>query len=253
MLAFGLVMMGWAVIPVKLLSYDGLPHVFANINLGVMYLMAISALEVYGLIMAGWASNSKYAFYGAIRSVAQMISYELSLSFAILIVVAITGSTNVAEIVDKYHHVDAVTRLMVLPVGLIFFIAVLAETNRHPFDLPEAESELGAGYNVEYSSMTFALFFLGEYANMILKSFVTVLLFMGAWYPPIDLPILYLVPPFAWLVIKVAFLLFCFIWIRAAYPRYRYDQLMRIGWKLFLPLTFIWYVVIASRVFLLSH
>jgi NADH-quinone oxidoreductase subunit H len=258
MLAFGLVMMGWAVIPSAFLQYadsTGAPavYVLADIDLGVMYLMAISALEVYGLIMAGWASNSKYAFYGAVRSAAQMISYELSLSFAVLIVVAVTGSTNLSAIVENYRHVDWLTKVLIAPMAVVFFIAVLAETNRHPFDLPEAESELVAGYNVEYSSTPFALFFLGEYANMILKSAVTVLLFMGAWYPPLDIPVLYMVPPFIWFFLKICMLLFVFIWIRAALPRYRYDQLMRLGWKTLLPLTFFWLVAMSARVFVMSH
>lgn len=251
---FGLVMMGFAVIPIHLLSYNsGDVYAFANINLSVMYLIAISALEVYGLIMAGWSSNSKYAFYGAIRSVAQMISYELSLGFAILMMIAITGSINIVEMVDRYHEIDSITKLMMAPVAVIFFVAILAETNRHPFDLPEAESELVSGYNVEYSSMAFALFFLGEYANMILKSAIVALLFLGAWHPILDVESLARIPPFVWFLGKVGFLLFVFIWIRAALPRYRYDQLMRIGWKLFLPLTFFWFIVIATRVFVLSH
>lgn len=241
MLTFALALLGWAVIPV---SQD---FVIANINVGVLYLFAISSLGVYGIIMAGWASNSKYAFLGAIRSSAQMISYEVSLGFVIICVLLVVGSLNLHDIVEAQRGGwFAFTGL--LPMFVVFFISALAETNRHPFDLPEAEGELVAGYNVEYSSMTFALFFLGEYANMILMSGMTTILFLGGWLPPVDVAPLNLVPGVIWFALKVILLLYVFIWVRAAFPRYRYDQLMRLGWKVFLPLSLLWVVLTAGYV-----
>ena len=240
MITFILSLIGWAVIPF------GAGLVLADINVGVLYVLAISSLGVYGIIMAGWASNSKYAFLGAIRSSAQMISYEVSMGLVIVTVLLVTGTLNLSEIVEYQRTMPLWIQLLLAPMSVVFFISVLAETNRLPFDLPEAEAELVAGYNVEYSSMAFALFFLGEYANMILVSAITVTFFMGGYLPPFNIEFLDIVPGFIWFVIKVAFLLFVFLWIRATLPRYRYDQLMRIGWKFFLPLTLFWVVLVAS-------
>lgn len=240
MITFILSLIGWAVIPF------GAGLVLADINVGVLYVLAISSLGVYGITMAGWASNSKYAFLGAIRSSAQMISYEVSIGLVIVTVLLVTGTLNLSEIVEYQRTMPLWIQLLLAPMAVVFFISVLAETNRLPFDLPEAEAELVAGYNVEYSSMAFALFFLGEYANMILVSAITVTFFMGGYLPPFNIEFLDIVPGFIWFVIKVAFLLFVFLWIRATLPRYRYDQLMRIGWKFFLPLTLFWVVLVAS-------
>jgi NADH-quinone oxidoreductase subunit H len=215
-------------------------------NVGVLYVLAVSSLGVYGIIMAGWASNSKYAFLGAIRSSAQMISYEVSMGLVIVTVLLVTGSLNLSEIVEHQRDMPFWIHLLLAPMAVVFFISVLAETNRLPFDLPEAESELVAGYNVEYSSMSFALFFLGEYANMILVSAMTVTFFMGGYLPPFGISFLYLIPGFIWFILKICFLLFVFLWIRATLPRYRYDQLMHLGWKVFLPLTLFWVVLVAS-------
>lgn len=240
MITFILSLVGWAVIPFA----KG--WVLADINVGVLYVLAISSLGVYGIIMAGWASNSKYAFLGAIRSSAQMISYEVSMGLVIVTVLLTTGTLNLSEIVEYQKTMPLWIELLLMPMAVVFFISVLAETNRLPFDLPEAEAELVAGYNVEYSSMSFAMFFLGEYANMILVSAITVTFFMGGYLPPLDIEILYKVPGFIWFAGKVAFLLFVFLWLRATLPRYRYDQLMRIGWKFFLPLTLFWVILVAS-------
>lgn len=240
MLTFMLAFLGWAVIPLSE------THVIANINVGVLYLLAISSLGVYGIIISGWASNSKYAFLGAVRSAAQMVSYEVSIGFTIIAVLLIVGSLNLTEIVLAPRH--WVQELLLLPMFVIFFISTLAETNRHPFDLPEAEAEIVAGYNVEYSSMTFALFFLGEYANMILMAGMSTILFLGGWLPPFGLAFLSFIPAPLWFVFKTIMLLFVFIWVRAALPRYRYDQLMRLGWKVFLPFTLFWVVLIAAYI-----
>ncbi len=235
---FVLSLIGWAVIP---FSETG---ALANINVGVLYLLAVSSLNVYGIIMAGWASNSKYAFLGAVRSSAQMISYEISIGLILVCVLLATGSLNLVEIVKAQADMSIWVKILLFPMMIVFFITILAETNRLPFDLPEAEAELVAGYNVEYSSMPFALFFLGEYMNMILTSSMLVLLFWSGWLPFI--PGLTFVPPFIWFAIKVSFVLFCFLWVRATFPRYRYDQLMRLGWKVFLPLTLFWVVLTSS-------
>lgn len=243
MITFVLSLIGWAVIP---FDHD---MVLADINVGVLYVLAISSLGVYGIIMAGWASNSKYAFLGAVRSSAQMISYEVSMGLVIVTVLLTTGSLNLREIVEYQRDMPLWIELLLAPMAVIFFISVLAETNRLPFDLPEAEAELVAGYNVEYSSMAFALFFLGEYANMILVSGLTVTFFMGGYLPPFQLEFLEVIPGFIWFIGKVAFLLFIFLWIRATLPRYRYDQLMRIGWKLFLPISLFWVVLMASLLY----
>jgi NADH-quinone oxidoreductase subunit H len=241
MLTFILSLVAWAVIP-----FD-VGWVLADVNVGVLYLFAISSLGVYGIIMAGWASNSKYAFLGALRSAAQMVSYEVAIGFVIITVLLCVGSLNLSKIVlaqgGGFWHWFW---LPLLPMFVIFFVSALAETNRAPFDLPEAEAELVAGYNVEYSSMTFALFFLGEYANMILMSAMTTVLFLGGWLPPVDAPPFTWVPGVFWFAGKIALCLFVFLWVRATFPRYRYDQLMRLGWKVFLPLSLVWLVITAG-------
>ena len=234
-LTFVLAMVAWAVIPFG----EGL--VVADINVGILYLFAISSLGVYGIIMAGWASNSRYAFLGALRSAAQMVSYEVSIGFVIITVLLLVGSLNLSDIVMAQENVWFVFPM--LPMAVVFFVSTLAETNRHPFDLPEAEAELVAGYQVEYSAMTFGLFFLGEYANMILMSGLTVILFLGGWLPPFDVVPFTWVPGPVWFVVKILALLFVFVWVRATFPRYRYDQLMRLGWKVFLPLSLFWVVL----------
>ena len=240
-LTFVLAIIAWAVIPFD----DG--WVLADINVGVLYLFAISSLGVYGIIVAGWASNSKYAFLGALRSAAQMVSYEVSIGFVIMTVLLCVGSLNLSDIVKSqaggfwnWYF------LPLLPMFVIFVISALAETNRAPFDLPEAEAELVSGYNVEYSAMAFALFFLGEYANMILMSGMTSVLFLGGWLPPVDAAPFTWVPGPLWFALKIAALLFIFLWVRATFPRYRYDQLMRLGWKVFLPLSLFWVVATAG-------
>ena len=233
-ITFVLALIGWAVIPFSE------KFVISDINVGVTYLLATSSLGVYGIIIAGWASNSKYAFLGAIRSSAQMISYEVSIGLVIVSVILWTGSLNLSEIVLAQEERWFV--LPLFPMFVVFFVSALAETNRLPFDLPEAESELVAGYNVEYSSMPFSMFFLGEYANMILISAFASILFLGGWLPPFDISILNAIPGPIWLMAKIFILLFCFIWVRATLPRYRYDQLMRLGWKVFLPISLIWVV-----------
>jgi len=238
MLTFGLSLVAWAVIPFG----DG--FVLADIDVGVLYLFAISSLGVYGIIMAGWASNSKYPFLGALRSAAQMVSYEVSIGFVMITVLLCVGSLNLSDIVRAQQKVWFA--LPLLPMFVIFFVSALAETNRPPFDLPEAEAELVAGYFAEYSGMTFALFFLGEYANMILMSASTAVLFLGGWLPPLDVAPFNWIPGPIWFGLKIAMVLFCFLWVRATFPRYRYDQLMRLGWKVFLPLSLLWVVVTAG-------
>ncbi|MBT5374219.1 MAG: NADH-quinone oxidoreductase subunit NuoH [Rhodospirillaceae bacterium] len=237
-LTFSLGLVAWAVIPFG----DGI--VLADINVGMLYLFAISSLGVYGIIMAGWASNSKYAFLGAMRSAAQMVSYEVSIGFVIITVLLCVGSLNLSAIVLAQESLWFAIPL--LPMFVVFFILALAETNRAPFDLPEAEAELVAGYNVEYASMTFALFFLGEYANMILMSAMTVILFLGGWLPPFDIAPFNLLPGPVWFLLKIAAVLFVFLWVRATFPRYRYDQLMRLGWKVFLPFSLFWVILTAG-------
>ena len=238
MVTFILSLIAWAVIPF------GPGLVLANINVGVLYLFAISSLGVYGIIMAGWASNSMYPFLGALRSAAQMVSYEVSIGFVIITVLLCVGSLNLSDVVEAQRGLWFCIPL--LPMFIIFFISALAETNRAPFDLPEAEAELVSGYNVEYSSMPFALFFLGEYANMILMSAMTVILFLGGWLSPIEIAPFTWVPGPIWFAIKISLVLFCFLWVRATFPRYRYDQLMRLGWKIFLPFSLVWVVVTAG-------
>ena len=243
MVTFILSLVAWAVIPV---NYGA---AISNINVGILYLLAISSLGVYGIIIAGWASNSNYAFLGAIRSAAQMISYEVSIGLVIITVLLNVGSLNLTDIVVAQQHMPWYIQLLMLPMAVVFFISILAETNRLPFDLPEAEAELVAGYNVEYSSMPFALFFLGEYANMILTSAMMTILFMGGWLPPFGLEFLNFIPGAIWFISKICFVLFCFIWVRATFPRYRYDQLMRLGWKVFLPISLFWVVLISALLF----
>ena len=238
-ITFLLSLLGWAVIPFS-------EHVvLADINLGILYIFSISSLSVYGILLAGWSSNSKYPFLGAIRSSAQMISYEVSIGFVIANVCLCSGSFNLSEIVLSQRYVWYI--LPLFPMFLVFCVSMLAETNRHPFDLPEAEAELVSGYNVEYSAMTFALFFLGEYANMLLMSSFLSILFLGGWLPLFDLFPLNYIPGVLWFGIKIAFGVFFFIITRAALPRYRYDQLMLLGWKSFLPLS-LGYLIFCSGI-----
>ena len=243
MMTFSLALIAWAVIP---FDYG---IVISNLNVGILYLFAISSLSVYGIIMAGWASNSRYAFLGALRAAAQMVSYEVSIGFVLVTVLLCAGSLNLTDVVLAQRHIWFAIPL--LPMFVVFFISGLAETNRAPFDLVEGESELVAGYFVEYSSMIFALFYLGEYGNMILICAMTVILFLGGWLP------LFGIEPFSgvvlmhlwhvlWLLLKVVFVMFCILWVRATFPRFRYDQLMRLGWKVFLPFSLFWLVLTAG-------
>lgn len=228
-LSFTLSLLSWSVIPFS----NGV--VLCDINLGIIYLFAVSSLNVYGILFAGWSSNSKYAYLGALRSAAQMISYEISIGLTVLNVIICTGSFNLSSIVLAQKEIWFVVPL--LPIFMIFYVSMLAETNRHPFDLPEAEAELVSGYNVEYSAMTFALFFLGEYANMLLMSAFSAILFLGGWLPPMDNFLFNLIPGPVWFSLKILIGVIFFIITRATLPRYRYDQLMALGWKCFLPLT----------------
>ena len=242
----------WAVVPIN----EG--WAIANINVGVLYLFALSSLGVYGVIMGGWASNSKYPFLAALRSAAQMVSYEVSIGFVIITVLLCAGSLNLSEIVHAQHH-GLGTRLglpnsfldwyfiPLFPMFIVFFISALAETNRPPFDLVEAESELVAGFMVEYSSTPYLLFMLGEYVAITLMCAMTSILFLGGWLPPVDIPVINWVPGVVWFMVKLVFVFFCFAMVKAIVPRYRYDQLMRLGWKVFLPLSLAW-VVITSGV-----
>jgi len=226
-LTFTISLMGWAIIPFDKYS------VLAEMNIGVLYLFAMSSLGVYGIIMSGWSSNSKYAFLGALRSTAQMVSYEVSIGFIMITIVVCVGSFNLEEIIDCQRELWFVFTFF--PLFLMFFTSALAETNRHPFDLPEAEAELVSGYNVEYSAMGFALFSLGEYSNMLMMSSINVILFFGGWLPPLS--ILSFIPGSFWFGLKICFFVILFVWMRAALPRYRYDQLMNLGWKVFLPIS----------------
>jgi len=237
MVTFVLSLIAWAVIPFD----QGM--VISDINVGVLYLFAVSSLGVYGIVMAGWASNSRYAFLGALRSSAQMISYEIAIGLIIIAVLISAGSLNLTEIVlaqsgDGFWYV-----FPHLPMAVVFMAAILAETNRHPFDLPEDEASLVTGYNVEYSSMAFALFFLGEYANMILMSGIFATLFLGGWLAPFEMAPFTWLPGPVWFILKICLVLFVFFWARATLPRYRYDQLMRLGWKVFLPFSLLWVVL----------
>ena len=237
----------WAVIPF------GPEIALANINAGLLFLMAITSLEVYGVIIAGWASNSKYAFLGALRASAQMVSYEIAMGFCLVVVLMVSGTMNMTEIVlgqDKGFFAShgfsflSWNWLPLLPIFMVFFISGLAETNRHPFDVVEGESEIVAGHMVEYSGMSFAMFFLAEYANMILVSILTVTLFLGGWLSPIDSALFNWIPGWIWLGIKTFCVVTMFLWIRATFPRFRYDQIMRLGWKVFIPITLVWLVVV---------
>ena len=238
----------WAVIPFQ-------PEVvMADVNAGLLYVMAISSVGVYGVILAGWASNSKYAFIGAMRAAAQMVSYEIAMGFALVTVLMVSGSLNLSHIVNAQNTgyfadmgLNALSWnwLPLLPMFAVYFISGVAETNRHPFDVVEGESEIVAGHMIEYSGMTFALFFLAEYINMIIISTMTSLMFLGGWAPPFSSVITNAIPGFFWLVFKVFLLLSVFIWIRASFPRYRYDQIMRLGWKIFIPLTVGWLIIVA--------
>ncbi|MBF0614186.1 MAG: NADH-quinone oxidoreductase subunit NuoH [Magnetococcales bacterium] len=233
-------LIAWAVIPFA----PGL--VLADINIGILYILAVSSLGVYGIIMAGWGSNNRFSFLGGLRSAAQMVSYEVSMGFTLIPVVLLSGSLNLTDVVNAQKGMWFVIPL--LPMFVVYFISVVAETNRAPFDLPEAEAELVAGFITEYSAMSSGLFFMGEYANMILVSFMGSILFLGGWLPPLE--ILSFIPGVIWLGIKAAFLLFVFLWIRATFPRYRYDQLMRLGWKVFLPISLLWIFVTGLGVLL---
>ncbi|GIR26520.1 MAG: NADH-quinone oxidoreductase subunit H [Alphaproteobacteria bacterium] len=244
-LTFALALLAWAVIPV---DYK---VVLSDINVGLMYIFAISSLGIYGIIVAGWSSNSRYAFLGSLRSAAQMISYEVSIGLIIISVLLSSGSLNLTDIVLSQQNMWYV--IPHFPMFVIFFISTLAETNRAPFDLPEAESELVAGYNVEYSSMSFGLFFLGEYGNMILMSSMSTILFLGGWLPPFESQYFDLIPGYLWFLMKVVLLLFIFLWVRATLPRYRYDQLMTLGWKLFLPLSLLWIIITSSFMFFVEY
>lgn len=245
LITFGLSLSAWAVIPF------GVGLVISNINVGILYLFAISSLGVYGIIIAGWASNSKYAFLGALRSAAQMVSYEVSIGFIFISVLLTAGSLNLTQIVEAQQELWFV--IPHLPMAVLFVISALAETNRAPFDLPEAEAELVSGYNVEYSSMSFALFFLGEYGNMILMSAIGTILFLGGWLPPFDIAPFTWIPGIVWFALKISLILFVFLWVRATFPRYRYDQLMRLGWKVFLPFSLFWVVLTASVLVISNH
>ena len=237
----------WAVIPFSPTL------VLADINAGLLYILALSSMGVYGVIVAGWASNSKYAFLGAMRSAAQMVSYELAMGFALVVVLMVSGSLNLSDIVTGQGRGWFAERgltflswnwLPLLPMLVVYFVSGVAETNRAPFDVVEGESEIVAGHMIEYSGMTFALFFLAEYANMILISTLTAVLFFGGWQAPIDVAPFTWLPPFLWLLLKVFVIVSFFLWFRATFPRYRYDQIMRLGWKVFIPLTIVWIVVI---------
>ena len=233
----------WAVIPFD----DGL--ILADVNAGMLYLLAMTSLGVYGIIIAGWASNSKYAFLGALRSAAQIVSYELAMGFALVCVLLAAQSMNFGDIVRGQSNGYGLLGwyfIPLFPMFVVYFLAGVAETNRAPFDLAEGESEIVAGFHVEYSGMGFALFFLAEYANMILIAALTSVMFLGGWLPPLDIQPLNQIPGLVWMLAKMSAMLFIFLWFRATFPRYRYDQLMRLGWKVFIPLTLIWVVVIAA-------
>jgi len=237
-LTFLISLLGWAVIPYAETV------VLSDLNVGILYTFAVSSLGVYGIILSGWSSNSKYAFLGALRSAAQMVSYEVSIGLIIISVLLCAGSLNLSKIVLAQESIWYIVPLF--PVAIMFFISALAETNRAPFDLPEAEAELVAGYNVEYSAMGFALFFLGEYANILMMCALNTILFLGGWLPLFNFFPFTLIPQSLWFGLKVAFVGFIFIWVRASYPRYRYDQLMRLGWKIFLPLSLAWVILISG-------
>ena len=242
LISFVLAFAAWAVIPV------GPGLVIADINVGILYLFAISSLGVYGIIMGGWASNSKYPFLGSLRSAAQMVSYEVSIGFVIITVLLVVGSVNLSDIVNSQNRGLGMLNwhfIPLFPVFVVFFVSALAETNRPPFDLAEAESELVAGYQVEYSSTPYLLYMIGEYLNIVLMCSMLTILFFGGWYAPVDVPVLNAIPLF-WFGAKVVFFFFLFAMVKAIVPRYRYDQLMRIGWKIFLPLSLFWVVLVSG-------
>jgi NADH-quinone oxidoreductase subunit H len=245
--------MAWAVIPFA----DGV--VLSNINVGLLYILAISSLGVYGVVIAGWASNSKYPFYSAMRAAAQMISYEVSIGFILICVVLWAGTFNVGGIVEgqRGHIFDFINAYafnpLLFPIAVMFLISSMAETARAPFDLTEAESELVAGYQTEYSSMAFALFWLGEYANVLLMCALNVILFWGGYLPPVDWAPLYAVPGIIWFFAKILLMFFIFAWVKATVPRYRYDQLMRLGWKVFLPISLFWVFLVSGYLMFTGH
>lgn len=250
---FTVALAAWAVVPFSAEA------VLADINVGLLYILAISSLSVYGVVMAGWASNSKYPFFSAMRAAAQMISYEVSIGFILVCVVLFAGTFNLNDIVRAQEgfglgFINAyVVHPLLFPMWVMFFISALAETQRVPFDLTEAESELVAGYQTEYSSMSFALFWLGEYANILLMCILNALLFFGGWLPPFDWEPLYAVPGIVWLLLKTFFFFLMFSWVMATVPRYRYDQLMRLGWKVFLPLSLVFVVLISGYLMFTGH
>ena len=252
-ITFTVALIIWAVIPF------GPDMVLANINVGLLYILAASSLGVYGIVIAGWASNSKYPFYSALRGAAQMVSYEVSIGFVLLSVVMFAGSFNMQTIItEQQGHVFGFINAygfnpLLFPMAVVFFISALAETARAPFDLTEAESELVAGYQTEYSSMSFALYWLGEYANVILMCALNAILFWGGWLPPVDWAPLYVVPGIFWLFLKILIFFFIFSWVKATVPRYRYDQLMRLGWKVFLPLSLFWVVLVSGYLMLTRY
>ncbi|MBE2242506.1 MAG: NADH-quinone oxidoreductase subunit NuoH [Burkholderiaceae bacterium] len=240
-------LVAWVVIPF------GPEVALANVNAGLLLLLAVTSIEVYGVIIAGWASNSKYAFIGALRAAAQMVSYEIAMGFALVVVVMVSGTLNMTEIVlgqDRGFFADMGINFLswnwlpLLPIFLVYFISGLAETNRHPFDVVEGESEIVAGHMIEYSGMAFAMFFLAEYANMILVSIIAVTLFLGGWLSPIDSAVFNWIPGWIWLGLKTFVVVTMFLWIRSTFPRFRYDQIMRLGWKVFIPITLIWLVFV---------
>lgn len=253
MITFVLALIAWAVIP-----FDA-GWVLADINVGLLFLFAVSSLGVYGIVMSGWASNSKYPFLGGLRSAAQMVSYEVSIGFVIITVVLYASSFNLTAIVESQRGNifgllnGNIFNPLLLPMAVVFLISALAETNRPPFDLPEAEAELVAGYQVEYSSMTFALFFLGEYMNILLMCALMAILFLGGYLPPLDWAPLYAVPGIVWLFLKILLMFFVFAWVKATVPRYRYDQLMRLGWKVFLPLSLFWVALVSGWLVFTGH
>jgi NADH-quinone oxidoreductase subunit H len=236
LITFILSLVGWAIIPYDKYSF------LAELNIGILYLFAVSSLGVYGIIMSGWSSNSKYAFLGALRSTAQMVSYEVSIGFIIVTIVVCSGSFNLQLIIESQKNIWFI--IPFFPLFLMFFVSALAETNRHPFDLPEAEAELVSGYNVEYSAMGFALFSLGEYANMLMMSALNVILFFGGWLTPLS--VLAFIPGSIWFGLKICIFVILFVWMRAALPRYRYDQLMGLGWKVFLPISLVYLLLTFS-------
>ena len=251
-LTFTVALMAWAVIPFN----SG--AVLADINVGLLYVLAISSLGVYGVVIAGWSSNSKYPFFSAMRASAQMISYEVSIGFILICVVLWAGTFNLNDIVKaQQSHVwivnGFVANPLLFPMWVMFLISGMAETARAPFDLTEAESELVAGYQTEYSSMSFALYWLGEYANVLLMCALNAVLFWGGYLPPLDIPVLYLVPGFVWLLLKILFFFFIFSWVKATVPRYRYDQLMRLGWKIFLPVSLMFVVLVSGYLMATGH